>query len=200
MVREKRRAQPEDGGDPRVGRRATLDDAACVERVLGGDTEAFRPLVERYHGVVTGLARRLLGRSGADAEDLAQETFVRAFQYLGSLEKRQRFGPWLLQIARSLCRDRLRRLETERRALAERRELIRLESVRAENGGVSSVLAGLPAEEYDVLQLRYFEGLSYDEIAGRMGLTFSQVDHLMRKARSRLARRIAIERRRERTV
>lgn len=172
-------------------------EAALVARVLDGELEAFRPLVERYQRAVLGRVRRLVG--AADAEDVTQEAFVRAFQHLRSLKDRRRFGPWLFRIARSLCRDRLRRRETERKALEQRMERLRLESIPC-GESMGSALSRLPPDEYEVLQLRYYEGLSYDEIADRMNLTFSKVDHLIRKARALLGRWVLRERRRERTV
>jgi RNA polymerase sigma-70 factor (ECF subfamily) len=172
---------------------------ALVRRVLRGDTEAYRPLVENFQRAVHGLTFRLLSRNGADAEDITQETFVRAFEYLHSLEDPDRFGPWLFQIARSLCRDRLRRLETEKRVLQIRAEQLRLQAI-PKGDGIASVLHQLPPDEYQVLRLRYYENCTYEEIARRMQITFSQVDHLMRKARARLAARIKVEKQRERTL
>ena len=180
------------------GRRCA-EEAELVSRVLAGDTEAYRPLVESYERPVLGVVRRLLRRGGAEAEDVAQETFIRAFERLGQLSAWDRFGPWLFQIARSLCRDRIRRLEIERKALEQRWELLRLEFVPARKD-LDSSLSQLPPNEHEVLKMRYFDGMTYDEIAARRGLTFSQVDHLIRKARARLARRIKVERRCERAL
>jgi DNA-directed RNA polymerase specialized sigma24 family protein len=166
--------------------------------VLAGEVESYRLLVERYQRAVLGLSVRLLG-SGGDAEDLAQEAFVRAFRYLGTLKERERFGPWLFQVVRSLSRDRNRRKEAERKALERRRELLRWASVPG-GDGVGSTLYRLPPAEYQALRMRYFEGMSYEEIARRTERTFSQVDHLIRKARERLARFLRRDRERERTV
>jgi RNA polymerase sigma-70 factor (ECF subfamily) len=173
-------------------------DGELVRRVLGGQTEAYRPLVERYQRPALGLACRLLG-AGGDADDLAQEAFVRAYHYLAGLKEPERFGPWLFQVVRSLCRDRNRRRESERKALERRRELLRWASVP---GGdtIGGALGSLPQEEYQALKLRYFEELSYEEIGRRMALSFSQVDHLIRKARAHLARTLSRERERERTL
>ena len=174
-------------------------ESSLVDQVLAGDSHAYRPLVERYQRSVYGLIKRLMGKNGGEAEDLTQETFIRAYQFLDSLEKRNRFGPWVYQIARSLCRDRIRRLETEKKVLQQRWNQLRLQSIPSRDG-MGSALSQVPPEEQEVLKMRYFDGLSYDEIATRKGLTFSQVDHLMRKARARLARKIKLERKRERTL
>ena len=174
-------------------------DRDAVARVLAGDAGAFRDLVELYEPSVHGLCRKLLGGDSAEAEDLTQETFFRAYRYLPRLEDPERFGPWLYQIARSLCRDRRRRAQVERRALAERADELRRRAGEVLDDGacgeVGKALSDLPHEENEALTLRYFEGLSYDEIAGRLGLTFSQVDHLIRKARTRLERRLRVRKR-----
>jgi RNA polymerase sigma-70 factor (ECF subfamily) len=170
--------------------------AQTVTRVLEGDTEAFRTLVEAHEGAVFGLCRRLLLGDAAEAEDVTQETFLRAFKYLSRLEDPGRFQPWLYQIARSLCRDKRRQWVVEDRALAVRGELLRRRQISCAGAGptsdVAAALEDLPADEHELLHLRYFEGLSYEEVSSRLNLSKSQVDHLIRKARARLERRLAV--------
>ena len=190
---------PDGPGDKRVSADSLPSESSLVDQVLAGDSCAYGPLVERYQRSVYGLIKRLMGKNGGEAEDLTQETFIRAYQFLDSLEKRNRFGPWVYQIARSLCRDRIRRLETEKKVLQHRWNQLRLQSIPSRDG-MGSALSQVPPREQEVLKMRYFDGLSYDEIATRKGLTFSQVDHLMRKARARLAQKIKLERKRERTL
>lgn len=184
--------------------KSPINEPALIARVLRGERAAFRPLVEAHEPAVFGLCRRLLDGDEAEAEDLSQETFLRAYRRLGELNDRYRFGPWLYQIARSLCRDRVRRKLAERRALSGRRNLERWRNVtsgrrsayqESQDDDVVSVLVGMPEDERKVLELKYFEGRSYQEIATRMSLTFSQVDHLIRQARSRLANRAEVKRR-----
>lgn len=168
-----------------------------IARVLGGDAEAFRGLVEAHERAVFGLCRRLSHGNDAEAEDLTQETFLRAYERLDQLDDRTRFTPWLFQIARSLCRDRRRRREIEARALERRAEEVRRalerpETSTAPGAHAPHALEDLPPDERQVLELRYFEGLSYDELTRRVGLSFSQVDHLIRRARARLARRLLV--------
>src|SRR2546422_1368240 len=174
-------------------------DGEVVSRVLRGDTNAFRRLVEAYEPAVFGLCRKLLFGNGAEAEEVTQESFLRAYKFLSRLEDRDRFAPWLYQIARSLCRDWRRRARAEQRALAERAEMLRRQELEREghlsSETMSPVLAELPLEEQKVLMFRYFEGLSYDEVCQRLNLSFAQVDHLIRKARARLAHRLAVRQR-----
>ena len=85
------------------------DDASLVAAVLAGNIPAFRQLVERHQGLVFTFARNLL-RSPADAEDIAQETFLAAYRHLASFDtRRARFRTWLLTIARNEALSRLRR-------------------------------------------------------------------------------------------
>ena len=179
----------------------TETSAETIAKVLDGDREAFRSLVATHEPAVFGLCRKLFRGDADQAEDLTQETFVRAYCCLHRLSDRERFGPWLYQIARSLFRDRCRRQNAERRALrvwaedARRPRESSQDSVEAD--GLSPVLADLPQAERRILTLRYFDGLSYKELSERLKMSFSQVDHLIRKARSRLARRVQVSRERE---
>ena len=174
--------------------------AELVSRVLEGDTDAFRPLVEAFEPSVFGLCRKLCPRE--DAEDLAQETFVQAYRYLPRLEDPTRFAPWIYQIARSLCRVRRRHRAVEKRALENRAEFQRrVEVPEALDANavdaVTGALAELPEAERQILELRYYQGLSFKDIASRLGTTFARVDHTLRKARSRLARRLEARRARD---
>ena len=95
-------------------------DAEAVARVRSGDADAFRFLVERHTNAVFRLACRMTGNAH-DAEDVVQETFLRAFKRLDDFEARSQFGSWLHRIAancsydllRARARERARRLETE---------------------------------------------------------------------------------------
>ncbi len=75
-----------------------------VGRSLAGDQSAMAALVERFRGQVFGLCYRMLGHR-QDAEDMAQESFVRAFRYLANYDTAREFGPWLLAIAGNRCRS-----------------------------------------------------------------------------------------------
>jgi len=188
---------------PANGRHGADSEPELIARVLQGDPTAFRPLVETYERTVFALCRKLLDGSEAEAEDVSQEAFLRAYRRLPELKDPQRFAPWLYQIARSLCRESHRRRRAERRALERRQELERQEAAGrgGEKDDIGSVVAALPPGERQALELKYFEGLPYREIARRMGLTFAQVDHLIRQARERLSRRIRVARReRERSL
>src|SRR5215469_13049191 len=96
-------------GGPAVGKREMLmDDPALVEALRAGDPQAPRLLIERYQGVVFGLCYRMMGHR-QDAEDVAQEAFLRAFRAIAGFDAARSLRPWLLEIAANRCRTALAR-------------------------------------------------------------------------------------------
>src|SRR5215213_4578361 len=103
-------------------------DANVVERVLGGDTDAYAVLVSRYHARCLRYAERIL-RNRADAEDAVQETFIRAYDALGRYEERSRFTAWLFRILVNQCRAAAgRRGRRERWVTADEEAVLRAAS------------------------------------------------------------------------
>lgn len=118
------------------------DDAGVVERARGGDTEAFRELVERHSRGLFRLAYRLTG-SEADAEDVVQETFMKAYNSLHRFETRAGVGTWLFRIATNCSVDLLR---------ARRRRGVELQQVDPEDvDPVESLPATQPGPDRAVL-------------------------------------------------
>jgi RNA polymerase sigma-70 factor (ECF subfamily) len=167
-----------------------------VTRARAGDQEAFAALVERYSRPVYSLCLRMLG-SATDAEDAAQESFVRAFQALHRYDQSRPFATWLLSIASHHCIDRLRR-----RRLAE----VSLDSLppwrwlpgvtidpeeaagRAiESDRIGRLLLGLPDDYRLVVVLRYWHDLGYAEIAEILGESEAAVKSRLHRARRLLA-------------
>ncbi len=176
---------------------AVETDDMLVVRLLNGDAAAFTALVERYKRPVYALAYRLLGNA-TDAEDAAQETFVRAYTRLTSYQLGSRFGSWLLAITSHWCIDSLRR----KRALSleaasegrgdlgtpasaeEQPEAVALHRERQHE--VRAWLDQLPAPYRAVLELRYWRDLSYNEISETTGLPVSTVRMRLFRARQLL--------------
>ena len=175
----------------------SMSDAALVELVLDGDQNVFAVLVERYKDAVQNLAYRMLGNI-TEAEDVAQETFVRAYTQLATYKPAHKFSTWLLSIASHLAIDQLRR----RRFLA-----LPLEDVPflewIVDVGVGPELSALQGEQQDEIQvylqrlpskyravivLRYWYDFSYEEIADALKLTPALVKARLHRARELLAR------------
>jgi RNA polymerase sigma-70 factor (ECF subfamily) len=83
-----------------------IDDASLIQRCLDGDEACMRVLVERFQGIVFGLCHRMLGHR-EDAEDVAQDVFLRVFRSLHKWDSSRPFKPWLLTIAANRCRTAL---------------------------------------------------------------------------------------------
>jgi RNA polymerase sigma-70 factor (ECF subfamily) len=175
------------------------EDHVLVRRALAGDQDAFTSLVEKYKDPVYNVAYRMLGNP-TEAEDVAQETFVRAYTQLRTYKEAHRFSTWLLSIASHLSIDQLRR----RRFLA-----LPLENVpfldwiadlavgpeqAAVQGETSDEMQGLlqqlPPKYRAVLILRYWHDLSYEEIASALRLTPALVKARLHRARELVARRM----------
>lgn len=175
----------------------TMSDAALVELVLSGDQNVFSVLVERYKDAVQNLAYRMLSNV-TEAEDVTQETFVRAYTQLASYKSIHKFSTWLLSIASHLAIDQLRR----RRFLAlpledvPFLEWIADAAVSPEQSAIQGeqqdevqlYLQKLPSKYRAVIVLRYWHDFSYEEIATALDLTPALVKARLHRARELLAR------------
>src|ERR671932_47552 len=167
--------------------RARLSDHELVERARVGDVRSYEELVRRYERLVGRVIYPYAGRDVA-VEDLVQETFLRAFDRLGTFNPEYRFKTWLLAIANNLGIDALRRrrdvieFNPELHApLARGPEAAAMETDRARS--VQDAVMTLP-EAYSVpLVLRYAEGLTYAEIAEILGITVSALKSRLFRAR-----------------
>ncbi|MGH2486828.1 MAG: sigma-70 family RNA polymerase sigma factor [Ktedonobacterales bacterium] len=173
------------------------EDVTLVRRTLAGDQQAFASLVEKYKDSVFNVAYRMLGNA-SEAEDVAQEAFVRAYTQLHTYKDSHRFSTWLLSIASHLSIDQLRR----RRFLALPLENVPFLEWIADAGvgpedaalaveasdEMQRVLSVLPAKYRAVLMLRYWHDLSYEEIAEALHLTPPLVKARLHRARELVAR------------
>jgi RNA polymerase sigma-70 factor (ECF subfamily) len=181
-----------------VGSAGAADEAGLLARVVAGDAGAFRVLVERHVAGVTAVARRLLGDAG-DAEDVAQEAFLRLWTRGGSVEVGAGgIKPWLRRVVSNLAIDRLR----ARRGtdvvdeVPEKAEppgqLIDIEE-RELTARVDRAVQALPERQRRALALFHFEGLSQREVAEIMGLGEEAVESLLARARRTLKASLADE-------
>lgn len=166
-------------------------ERALVERLRGGDPEAFEELVRTYQHRVFGIAVRMLG-DASEAEDVAQEAFVRAHRALPGFRGEARLSTWLHAIVSRLCLNRLasgeRRLRMPDAGLIARRADPRPDATEdLERGELEAALARaigeLPEDRRVVVLLRDVEGFSYDEIATALGLEPGTVRSRLHRAR-----------------
>ena len=177
--------------------REEASDEALAEHVrASGDVAAFGVLVTRYRARVVALARQMLAvQSPDEAEDVAQEAFVAAYDKRLSFKRGEPFRPWLYRIAVNRCLDRLR-AQSRRPAfleIASVPELIGeggdpLEALLTEEGEqrLSAAVSALPPKLRAVFLLRHIDDLSYDEIAAAVGVPLGTVKTHLFRARALL--------------
>lgn len=176
------------------------EDWALVTRAQAGDMDAFAQIVMRYQRPVVGFCYRML-RSEQDAEDVAQEAFVRLHRHLPRLQPDAKFSTVLFGIARNLTlnyiRDMKRRGRGRSLPLDEAPDLVtgaslpsRVLHLKELERQIEIALATLTDEHRAVLHLREFEGLDYDSIAEIMGCRTGTVKSRLARAREQLRLRL----------
>jgi RNA polymerase sigma-70 factor (ECF subfamily) len=181
-------------------------DQLLVERVQSGDKQAFGLLVSKYQRKLHRLLARLV-RDPAEVEDLAQETFIKAYRALGSFRGESAFYTWLYRIGINTAKnylaaqvrrvpvstgmdsgemegvegaERLRDFDTPERQLMTRQIALT----------VDEAMAGLPDELREAITLRELEGLSYEDIACAMDCPIGTVRSRIFRAREAIAARL----------
>lgn len=167
-----------------------------LEQALGGDQAAFGRLVEAYLRPVYNLTYRMLG-DPHEAEDAAQETFLRAYARLKQYDPSHKFSTWLFSIANHHCIDRLRKRRARFVSIDDNPVLQNLESdgVRPESSAlmmersaeIQRLLNEMEPEYRTPLILRYWEEYSYEEIADAMEISVSAVKSRLFRARKQMA-------------
>ena len=181
-----------------------VSDEALVKSFLRGDAQAFAELVARYTAPIFNLAFRLTD-DRAEAENVTQETFLRAYAALSRSRTDLAFKPWLFQIAVNLCRDWARKKRPAAFSdLAQEDEFAPEEEIKDESPllleqveeremeqALARAVAGLPEIYRAVVTLRYTEDLAYEEIAAVLKLPVNTVRTHLFRAKATLRQSLA---------
>lgn len=179
---------------------ATDDDLRLIERARKGEHAAYGQLVARYQDAIYRLTYRILRHSG-DAEEAAQDAFVRAYVALDTYRSEYRFYTWLSTIAQNICFRALR--SRDWRVTSYDPSLVRASRLQIEDGPEISLLVrerdetirrlidGLPDKYRQVLILRHWHDLTYEEIARATELSLSAVKTRLHRARALVADALA---------
>jgi RNA polymerase sigma-70 factor (ECF subfamily) len=177
-----------------------VEAGGAVERAQSGDSDAFRLLVEQHSRAIFRLAFRMTGNE-QDAEDVVQETFLRAYRQLSRYEARSSFSTWLYRIASNYALDliRMRKRHEDRRERGSSEDHDILQTVPETSPGPDRVLYGfqvkdkvnaaldeLSAQERAAFVLRHFEGLSIEEIGQSLGTGTNATKHSIFRAVQKL--------------
>jgi RNA polymerase sigma-70 factor (ECF subfamily) len=170
-------------------------EQAWVDSSRRGDKQAFSRLVQAYQRPVYNLTYRMLG-SSEEAEDAAQETFLRAYSRLAQYDPEMKFSTWLFSIANHHCIDRLRKRRATYISIDDNPVLENLElddpqpehqALDQERSAEMQALLGQLDPDYRTpLVLRYWEDMSYEEIATAMGTTVAAVKSRLFRGRQQL--------------
>ena len=164
------------------------DDGLLVQRSLAGEEAAFEALITRYERALFGVALRMLGDYD-DARDATQAAFVKAYRKLATFDPKFRFFSWMYRILLNEClntrRGRRLRQPLAPDLLLDRGPLEALE-VAERRKRVQQALLALTFEQREVILLRHFGDLGYDEIAATVGIPVKTVKSRLYTARQRL--------------
>jgi RNA polymerase sigma-70 factor (ECF subfamily) len=171
-----------------------MTDVAAVAKARGGDSEAFRLLVERHSRPIFRVAYRMTGNEH-DADDVVQETFLRAYRQIDGFEERANFSTWLHRIAINCSLDLLRARgrhdkhqsttgtdegEIEIRSEAPEPDRIALSAELQQH--VAAAMQRLSDNERTAFMLRHFEGMPVEEIGKTLGIQGNAAKHTIFRA------------------
>jgi RNA polymerase sigma factor (sigma-70 family) len=168
------------------------DDIWYIEKVLKGETQYFSYFVDNYKDVVYSIAFKVL-RNREDAEEMAQESFVKAFKSLNTFKGNSKFSTWLYRITYNNCisevrKKKLRFVSTDDVQISDEPEEMNLDGIPEENRAryVKAALEKLPEDEYTLILLYYFEDKSIEEIGEITRISESNVKVKLFRARKKL--------------
>lgn len=175
-----------------------VTDGTYARRVQDGDQDAFRVLIERYEGMVFDLAHQYADTS-EDAEDLAQDVFMRAYRRIGDLKNPDRFSSWLYGIALNRCRDYAKNVRRETYAFSRTEDRDNADALPTETLPQDEALVAEERSDqlWDALEqlsstyatpflLKYRDGMTYKAMSKRMDVSVSALKVRVHRARKKL--------------
>ena len=168
-----------------------LTDADLVKRCVKGEDTAYGFLIDKYKGAVYSLTQKRLGNHH-DAQDTAQEVFVKAYRGLPTLRNPDCFAGWLYTIAENECRRLLQKQAREKintlymAELARRKQEIAFQAAQIKEK-LHACIDVLPSADQEVIHMHYFDGLTCEEIGAFLGATRAAVKMRLSRARAKLS-------------
>jgi len=157
-----------------------------VEAALDGDIDSFGQLAQRHYASLVAIAYSVLGDHQL-AEDAAQEAFARALTNLRKLRKADKFAQWLAQICRNVAKDmvavKAKKINTD--------DLSGVAKSNKQNDSIYAVrraIEQLPVSAKELVVLRYYDGLSYEEIGSVLGISKAMINGRITRAKQKIAR------------
>jgi RNA polymerase sigma-70 factor (ECF subfamily) len=182
-----------------LGREAFIEDRELIMRILSGESEIYAELVKAHQAYCYRVCLAIM-QDPHQAEEAAQVAFIKAYRHLASFQGRSGFRTWLTRIALNQCKDMLRSLQRHRQRLvsldgylesgqALPQSLIHEDS-RSEAGLVKipdKAMQALSQAEKDIIILvREQEGMTYEELSERLGVSLNSIKGRLKRARAKL--------------
>jgi len=167
------------------------DEINLVQAASDGDIDSFSRLCERYYPAITAIAYSQLFDRGL-AEDAAQETLFVAFRDILKLKKAKHFGRWLAGICRNIASDMAKARRRNKLIPIEDCESFTSEDNKQDSHDelVRSIIARLPDKMREVIYLRYYNKMSYQEISKLLGISQEAVNGRLRRAKKIIAKEL----------
>ncbi|SDS72811.1 RNA polymerase, sigma subunit, ECF family [Formosa sp. Hel1_31_208] len=174
----------------------TNNDQILINQIIDGNTNAFSMLVDNYKDLVFTLALRML-KNREEAEEVAQDTFIKAYKSLDKFKGDSKFSTWIYRVAYNTCLDRIKKNKkyindveinefTEHQVKTIDSALDQME-VKEKELAMKRCIASLPNEDSFLLTLYYFDDLSLDEISKIVGITANTIKVKLFRCRKKLA-------------
>ena len=170
-------------------------EQALLRQVQKGDLDAYGLVIQEHQVSVYNVCLRILGNQ-QEAEDLTQEAFLRAYRNISHYDPNRPFGPWMRTLAANLCYNHLQKARLQRVPLEDERDQLAdqpkknpeaLLELSQEHQQLYIAIWQLPNNQRIALELRHFQGLTYQEMAQTMGLPLNTVRSHLYRARRKLA-------------
>ena len=171
------------------------NDIYYINLIIEGNTNAFNILVDRYKDLVFSLALKMV-KTREEAEEVAQDTFIKVFKSLGQFKGDSKFSTWIYKVTYNTCLDRLKKQKREQQVVSIDEfntnqiksidnALNKMENEEREKA-IQDCIQLLPADDAFLLTLFYFEEQSLEEIAKVIGLTSNNVKVKLFRCRKKL--------------
>lgn len=176
------------------------NDLECIEKVVAGDLSAFTYVVEKYKGMVYAVTLKVLGDT-ADAEDVAQESFIKAYQCIADFKKTAKFSTWLYTITyrSALYHKRKNKIDTRHIALSDKESFRSLDNsqveelkVEEQQKFIKTAIDSLPSVEGLLVTLFYIDENTIEEISSITDLTATNIKVKLFRARKKLKKKLHV--------
>ena len=167
------------------------EETTLVLAAAEGNAESFNRLCEHYYPAIVAICfSHLADRSLA--EDAAQEAFFAAFRDLSKLKRADHFGRWLVRICRNISSDMAKARKRDKHIPVEDCDLVSKEQNVQDDyvEAIKNIIAGLPVKLKEVIYLRYYNQMSYQQISNMLGISQEAVNGRLRRAKKRIIREL----------